>query len=151
MTRDEARAALVLDGGNAFAVGSADQGTVIVAPPRGPMSTDEAANLCAWLIMVAGLTEGDVLPILDGARWDFWKERRTGAPAPSTVDAASIYQRFVLAFEKHKPCATCTGATGKDEMCDEGRRLYVGMLSEIDEATRAAGLVVAELRKERRP
>jgi hypothetical protein len=64
MDADEAFRELVRDGGNAFAVGRLGTSVCILNPPRGPISKSAAANLAAYLIMLAELTPADLEAVM---------------------------------------------------------------------------------------
>jgi hypothetical protein len=44
---------------------------------------------------------------------------------------SEIYARFTKDFEAHKPCETCSKATGRETMCPAGRARYEQMLGEL--------------------
>lgn len=53
---------------NKFLVGAGGQGVVIMNPPRGPISEDDALNLIAWIAVLAGIDAKEADAAIDAVQ-----------------------------------------------------------------------------------
>lgn len=68
---ESATTSLVDIGGNAYGVAAAGDLIVILNPRARSLTKKQAANLAAWIIMVADLERGDLDPILQDQGFTF--------------------------------------------------------------------------------
>jgi len=86
--------AMLAQHGNAFMVGACDGHTIVNAPATfllvPGLKRPEAANLAAWIIMVADLVPGEINPVLVANGWAPLKPARRSGP-PEKGDAVEVF------------------------------------------------------------